>query len=214
MRQGWSVSLVQAAQPWSRISPYEAKTRFEIQFSRRNGQTVSTGWSSGDRDGRGTSVMLAGPLSLFDWCQPAWSRRMTACAPGATALEISASSSAIASVVQRGRTRPAPLPSAGQMAPKMEADAVLWSLGAEGRVPRLAQRRVIVFFCPTLASSANQISTGLPPAWSAAIASRSVGNSFEKRPPPPRSSDDGGGGPRACDSPWPAVRGSRSAGRS
>jgi hypothetical protein len=26
---------------------------------------------------------------------------------------------------------------------------VRWSLGAEGRVPRLAQRRVILFFCPT-----------------------------------------------------------------
>jgi hypothetical protein len=66
--------------------------------------------------------------------------------------------------VQRGSTRAAPLPWAGQIAPKMEADAVRWSLGAEGRVPRLAQRRVIVFFCPTLASSANQISRGLPPA--------------------------------------------------
>jgi hypothetical protein len=29
-------------------------------------------------------------------------------------------------------------------------------------VPRLAQRRVILFFCPTRASSANQISMGLP----------------------------------------------------
>ena len=32
-----------------------------------------------------------------------------------------------------------------------------------GRVPRLAQRRVILFFCPIRASSANQISRGLPP---------------------------------------------------
>ena len=38
-----------------------------------------------------------------------------------------------------------------------------WSLGAEGRVPRLAQRRVRVFFWPTRASSQNQTSTGLPP---------------------------------------------------
>jgi hypothetical protein len=51
-------------------------------------------------------------------------------------------------------------------------------LGAEGREPRLAQRRVILFFCPTLASSANQISIGLPLASSLAIASRSVGKSF------------------------------------
>src|SRR3954453_17076604 len=36
-------------------------------------------------------------------------------------------------------TRPAPLPSAGQIAPKMEADSVRWSLGAAGRVPRRAK---------------------------------------------------------------------------
>src|SRR4051794_27070726 len=53
------------------------------------------------------------------------------------------------SVAQRGRTSPAPLPEAGQMAPKMSAEAVLWSLGAEGRVPRLAQRRVIPAFAGT-----------------------------------------------------------------
>ena len=43
----------------------------------------------------------------------------------------------------------------------MLAEAVLWSFGADGRVPRLAQWRVILFFCPTRASSQNQISTGL-----------------------------------------------------
>jgi hypothetical protein len=32
---------------------------------------------------------------------------------------------------------------------------VRWSDGADGRLPRLAQRRVILFFWPTLASSAN-----------------------------------------------------------
>ena len=41
---------------------------------------------------------------------------------------------------------------------------VRWSCGAEGRVPRLAHRRVILFFCPIRASSANQISIGLPGA--------------------------------------------------
>jgi hypothetical protein len=40
-------------------------------------------------------------------------------------------------------------------------EAVLKSRGADGRVPRRAQRRVILFFWPTRASSANQISTGL-----------------------------------------------------
>jgi hypothetical protein len=62
--------------------------------------------------------------------------------------------------VQRGSTRPAPLPCAGQIAPKMYVEAVRRSRGAEGRVPRLAQRRVILFFWPMRASSANQISSG------------------------------------------------------
>ena len=51
-------------------------------------------------------------------------------------------------------TSAAPLPSLGQIAPKIEAEAVGWSFGAVGRVPRLAQRRVILFFWPTRASSA------------------------------------------------------------
>ena len=45
-------------------------------------------------------------------------------------------------------------------------------------MPRLAQRRVILFFCPTRASSANQISSGLPPASPVAIAARRVGKLF------------------------------------
>jgi hypothetical protein len=39
------------------------------------------------------------------------------------------------------------------MAPNIQADLVRWSRGALGRVPRFAQRRVILVFCPTLASS-------------------------------------------------------------
>ena len=35
-------------------------------------------------------------------------------------------------------------------------------LDIDVRVPRLAQRRVILFFWPTRASSSNQISTGVP----------------------------------------------------
>jgi hypothetical protein len=66
------------------------------------------------------------------------------------------------SVLQNGRTRPAALPSCGQIAPKMYADLVRWSCGAEGRVPRFAHRLVILFFCPILASSWNQISMGVP----------------------------------------------------
>ena len=42
----------------------------------------------------------------------------------------------------------AALPLFGQMAPKIQAEVVLWSLGADGRVPRFAPRRVILFFLP------------------------------------------------------------------
>jgi hypothetical protein len=45
-------------------------------------------------------------------------------------------------------------------------------------VPLRAQRRVILFFCPIRASSANQISSGLPSASLAAISARRVGSSF------------------------------------
>lgn len=67
-----------------------------------------------------------------------------------------------------------------------------WSFGAAGRVPRLAQRRVMVFFWPTRASSANQISIGLPPT-ACAISAMRAGEAFKKpgwRPCPGR---DGAG---------------------
>ena len=56
-------------------------------------------------------------------------------------------------LLHHGSTRPAPTPRSGQIAPKMYVDAVRWSDGADGLLPRLAQRRVILFFWPTLASS-------------------------------------------------------------
>ena len=68
----------------------------------------------------------------------------------------------MASLLQRGMTMPAPLPSAGQTAPKIHADALRWSLGAEGRVPRLAQRRVSLVCWPTRASSCHHSSIGVP----------------------------------------------------
>jgi hypothetical protein len=49
---------------------------------------------------------------------------------------------------------------------------VRWSCGAAGRLPRRAQRRVILFFWPMRASSWNQISIGLPGAARPAISSR------------------------------------------
>ena len=68
----------------------------------------------------------------------------------------------MASLLQRGMTIPAPFPSAGQMAPKIQADARRWSLGAEGRVPRLAQRRVSLVCWPTRASSCHHSSIDVP----------------------------------------------------
>src|SRR5262249_18698742 len=94
-------------------------------------------------------------------------------AAGATVAAISARCKFIASVLQAGMIRAAPLPSFGQTAPKMYVEAVRWSRGALGRVPRLAQRRVILFFWPMRASSANQISiVSRSSAFLRAIASR------------------------------------------
>src|SRR3954452_14468257 len=62
--------------------------RFESQFSRMNSQIFSTGFSSGHLDGSGTRVMFGGTTRRCERCHPAWSRRSTACAPGATALAI------------------------------------------------------------------------------------------------------------------------------
>src|SRR5215212_7411415 len=63
----------------------------------------------------------------------------------------------------------------------MKAEAVRRSRGADGRVPRLAQRRVILFFWPTRASSANQISSGLPSASWVAISATRAGKVFKIR---------------------------------
>jgi hypothetical protein len=58
-------------------------------------------------------------------------------------------------------------------------EAVRWSRGALGRVPRFAQRRVILFFWPMRASSANQISIVLQSIpFSRATVSRQVGKLF------------------------------------
>jgi hypothetical protein len=64
-------------------------------------------------------VMLAGTIRRVDMCQPAWSTKRMAWAAGATVAAISARCRFIASVLQVGRIRAAPLPSFGQTAPKM-----------------------------------------------------------------------------------------------
>src|SRR5262245_30744716 len=59
-------------------------------------------------------------------------------AAGATVAAISARCKFIASVLQAGMIRAAPLPSFGQTAPQVSVEAVRWSGRALGRVPRCA----------------------------------------------------------------------------
>src|SRR5262249_22955309 len=119
MRQGWSTSLFQGSQQWSTRSSYDLKIRFESQLSRMNCHTFSTGLSSGHLGGSVMMVTLAGTTRRVDMCQPAWSTRRIAWAAGSTVAAISARCRFIASVLQAGRIRAAPLPCFGQTAPKM-----------------------------------------------------------------------------------------------
>ena len=116
---GRSMSLFQAWQQMATISSYDLKIRLDSQLSRMNCQMFSTGFSSGALGGKGSSVMLAGTSSLPVVCHPARSRMSTGWAPDATWDEISSRCHCMALVLQRGRTRPAPTPRWGQMAPKI-----------------------------------------------------------------------------------------------
>jgi len=82
-------------------------------------QTFSVGFSSGDLGGNASRLMLAGTFNFGDVCQPAWSSRTTACAPGDTACETSARCKLIVALLHHGSTSPAPTPRSGQIAPKM-----------------------------------------------------------------------------------------------
>ena len=75
-------------------------------------------------------------------------------------------------------------------------------------MPRLAQRRVILFFCPMRASSENQTfsAAGSTP-FSRAISSRRAGKFFYIPRRFPRLAHGDAGERRACDSPWPEVLG-------
>src|SRR5205807_9303929 len=99
--------------------------RLESQLSRMNCQTFSTGLSSGHFGGSRMMVMLAGTRRRVDKCQPAWSTRRMAWAAGATVAAILARCKFIASVLQAGMIRAAPLPSFGQTAPKMGGSGAL-----------------------------------------------------------------------------------------
>ena len=113
------MSLFQASQQSATISSYDLNIRLDSQLSRMNCHTFSTGFSSGALGGNGSRVMLDGAVSLLVVCHPARSRRSTAWAPGVTRDEISSRCHCMAWVLQWGRTRPAPTPRSGQMAPKI-----------------------------------------------------------------------------------------------
>src|SRR2546427_10337347 len=100
-------------------------------------------------------VILAGTRRRVDKCQPAWSTRRMAWAAGATVAAISARRKFIASVLQAGMIKAAPLPSFGQTAPKVQVEAVRWTRGALGRAPRLAPRRSFFFLVPVRAWAAH-----------------------------------------------------------
>ena len=178
IRHGWSMSLFHASQQWATMSSWLVNTRLESQFWGMNCQTFSAGLSSGERGGSGRSVMFRGTTRAFDMCQPAWSRTRIAWAAGSTAVLISSRWACMAAVSAKGMTSAAPLPSFGQMAPKMYAHFVRWSCGARGRVPRRAQRLVIRFFWPTRASSWNQTSMRLPRAWCCRTPATAAGKFF------------------------------------
>jgi hypothetical protein len=91
----------------------------DCQLSRRYCQTLSVGFSSGDLGGKASRLMLAGTFNFGDVCQPAWSARTAACAPGDTACEISARCKLIVALLHHGSTSPARTPRSGQIAPKM-----------------------------------------------------------------------------------------------
>lgn len=172
------MSLFHASQHTATISSYELKMRLESQLSRMNCHMFSTGFSSGDLGGSGKIVMLSGIMSLFVICHPARSTMRMAWAAGVTSNEISSKWCCMASVLHRGRTRPAPTPRSGHMAPKIQTDFVRWSMGAVGLLPRGAQRRVSLVFCPTLASSCHHISMLVLSGRLLRIASSSVGKFF------------------------------------
>ena len=65
------------------------------------------------------------------------------------------------------------------MAPNMEADLVRWSLGADGREPRLAHLRVILFFWPIRASSCHHSSISTPGSRRALISANWAGKFFK-----------------------------------
>ena len=98
------------------MSSQDVKIRFEGHLSRMNCQTFPTGFSSGERGGSGTRVMLSGIPSFADMCQPAW--------PG--------------TVSRRGATGPSP--AANRMGAGSDGGTDLGEMGLHGRGVRIRHR--------------------------------------------------------------------------
>src|SRR3954462_6415993 len=96
------------------MSREEANTRLDNQFSRRNCQIFSTGFNSGARAGRSTSVRLSGTTRSLVRCHPARSISMTPWAPGATACATSASAGSWPACRIGAAPGPRPCPVAGR----------------------------------------------------------------------------------------------------
>ena len=80
----------------------------------------SCGFNSGLYGGNASRLMLAGSFRRLPvWCHPAPSNVTTAWAPGATQRLISDRCRFMAATLTQGSTNAAPVPRAGQTAPKM-----------------------------------------------------------------------------------------------
>ena len=87
------------------------------RFEFRNRMICSIGLSSGLYGGRRRSVRLGGTRRSLERCQPAPSRTITPCAPGATAAPIAARCSFIDAVFALSATWAMPTPRSAQVAP-------------------------------------------------------------------------------------------------
>src|SRR3984893_17309988 len=118
MTLDFAIRAFQASQQASRIASYVCQTQLLRALPRRYSQMFSAGFSSGAECGSGRSTMFSGTTTCGELCQPAASRISRAMAPGLTHLLISARCLFMASMLTVGMTNAAPVPRAGQMAPK------------------------------------------------------------------------------------------------
>ena len=79
MQAGSAMRLFQASQAAVTIASHPSKTQLDSWIHRRNCQTFSTGFSSGDFGGSGSTERFSGKCSFPVVCRPAWSSKRIAC---------------------------------------------------------------------------------------------------------------------------------------